>query len=319
MPDVPLAPVISIVTPTYNRAHLLPRTWASVAQQTERDFEWIVVDDGSTDETRAVVLAFDDPRIRYFLQENQGANGARNRGDLEARADYVVYLDSDDELLDEAVLADMLSEIRMARPDIAWISFPLVDGEGRLVSSYPSGGRTELNYVDRVCGQTIRGDFISIYRRDATRIAAWPPFQAVESLRLWRIARHRPSMVVNRPALICHRYRSDNLTSVASVIRRAGDTSNALAQLIDDHASAWKLHCPCRLGHYRFRRATYVALSDSAIRAVPDLLVGFRYGSLGIRAQTFILLAALVFPKQIRRWLFKIWSGLLQQYRTTRL
>ena len=86
---LPMAPTVSIVTPTYNRAHLLPRAWASIARQTETRLEWIVVDDGSTDNTRQVVLAFNDPRIHYIYQHNQGVNEARNRGGLEVRGDYV--------------------------------------------------------------------------------------------------------------------------------------------------------------------------------------------------------------------------------------
>ena len=73
---LPMAPTVSIVTPTYNRAHLLPRAWASIARQTETRLEWIVVDDGSTDNTRQVVLAFNDPRIHYIYQHNQGENEA---------------------------------------------------------------------------------------------------------------------------------------------------------------------------------------------------------------------------------------------------
>ena len=81
-------PVVSIVTPTYNRAHLLPRVWASLVRQTETNFEWIVVDDGSSDDTREVVLWFNDPCIHYVHQENRGAIEARNRGDSKVRADY---------------------------------------------------------------------------------------------------------------------------------------------------------------------------------------------------------------------------------------
>ena len=132
-------PAVSIVTPTYNRAHLLPRVWASIVRQTETNFEWIVVDDGSSDDTREVVLGFNDPRIHYVHQENRGVNEARNRGDSKVRADYVVYLDSDDELLHETTLAEMLSEVRVAHPKIAWVGFTVVDAEGRSLFPPPAG------------------------------------------------------------------------------------------------------------------------------------------------------------------------------------
>ena len=252
---LPMAPTVSIVTPTYNRAHLLPRAWASIARQTETRLEWIVVDDGSTDNTRQVVLAFNDPRIHYIYQHNQGENEARNRGGLEVRGDYVVYLDSDDEVLNETTLAEMLSEIRATRPEIAWVAFTVVDQEGRTDLSHVSANRIEANYIDTVCGNVFRGDFFRIYKKDVVQMAPWPPYRGLEGLRHWRLARQRPGLVVNRPAYIYYRDVDDQLTGAASAIRRAGDMAAAIGELIVDHKVAWEQHCPCQLGKYHFYRA----------------------------------------------------------------
>jgi len=93
----------SVIVPTFNRAHLLPRCIESVCRQTFEDFELIVADDGSTDDTREVVerLAGADPRIRYTYQENKGAGDARNLGASLARGQLLTFLDSDDEVLPE--------------------------------------------------------------------------------------------------------------------------------------------------------------------------------------------------------------------------
>lgn len=154
-----MTPSVSIVTPTYNRARLLPRAWASLIGQSEQGFEWIVVDDGSTDNTRDVVEGFNDPRIRYVWQENQGVNGARNRGDREVRAEYIIYLDSDDELLHATILAEMLAEIRATPAEVAWVSFTVVDGERNPGLSHVPADRLETGYLDHVCEQTIWGSF----------------------------------------------------------------------------------------------------------------------------------------------------------------
>lgn len=92
-------PFFSIVIPAYNRADKIGRTLASCLAQTEPDFEIVIVDDGSRDQTRAAVEAVGDARIRYIWQENAGASAARNRGAAEARREYVAFLDSDDEFL----------------------------------------------------------------------------------------------------------------------------------------------------------------------------------------------------------------------------
>jgi glycosyltransferase involved in cell wall biosynthesis len=85
------------VIPTYNRADVLPRAIHSVICQTLTNFELIIVDDGSQDNTREAVNQFSDPRIRYIKQKNQGANAARNHGVRKAAGKYISFLDSDDE------------------------------------------------------------------------------------------------------------------------------------------------------------------------------------------------------------------------------
>ncbi|NKE34797.1 glycosyltransferase [Natronococcus sp. JC468] len=89
----------SIVIPTYNRAPVLGRAIDSALAQTHDDLEVIVVDDGSTDGTDAVVDAYDDDRLAYVATgTNGGANAARNRGIERATGEFVSFLDSDDEL-----------------------------------------------------------------------------------------------------------------------------------------------------------------------------------------------------------------------------
>jgi glycosyltransferase involved in cell wall biosynthesis len=89
------APKVSVVIATYNRAGFLPATLDSVLAQKFHDFEIIVVDDGSTDNTREVLRAYGD-RVRYLYQENRGPSAARNLGARHARAAWIAIQDSDD-------------------------------------------------------------------------------------------------------------------------------------------------------------------------------------------------------------------------------
>lgn len=89
------APEVSVVIATYNRAVFLPETIDSVLQQRFRDFEVIVIDDGSTDNTKGVLRVYGD-QIRYFHQENHGPSAARNLGVRHARAPWIAFQDSDD-------------------------------------------------------------------------------------------------------------------------------------------------------------------------------------------------------------------------------
>ena len=95
-------PTVSVIIPTYNRAHLISRAIKSVLNQTYQDFEVIVVDDGSTDNTEEVIKEFQkkDERIKYVRHEkNKGGSAARNTGIKAAKGKYIAFLDSDDEWL----------------------------------------------------------------------------------------------------------------------------------------------------------------------------------------------------------------------------
>ncbi|NPA36168.1 MAG: glycosyltransferase family 2 protein [Chlorobi bacterium] len=92
-------PVVTVVIPVFNRSAELVRAVKSVLSQTFRDFEIIVVDDGSSEEIEAVCAGFGDERIRYFRIEHKNANAARNKGIAEAKGEYVAMLDADDEFL----------------------------------------------------------------------------------------------------------------------------------------------------------------------------------------------------------------------------
>ena len=88
-------PEVSVIIPTYNRADLVTDAIESVLAQTQTDFEVVVIDDGSTDDTREVLAPYTN-RIRYIPQENRGLAGARNRGIQESGGRHLAFLDSDD-------------------------------------------------------------------------------------------------------------------------------------------------------------------------------------------------------------------------------
>jgi glycosyltransferase involved in cell wall biosynthesis len=100
------APFFTVFTPTYNRAHTLRRVYDSLCAQTLRDFEWLVVDDGSTDNTAKLIADWAksaDFPIRYFKQEHSGKHFAHNLAVREARGQMFVPLDSDDACLPRAL------------------------------------------------------------------------------------------------------------------------------------------------------------------------------------------------------------------------
>ena len=125
-------PLISVVIPAYNYAHLLPRALDSVLGQLHENAELIVVDDGSTDDTLTVIADYKarHPSIQVIAQANAGAAAARNCGIARANGRYVLLLDADDELLSGA-LAALKAEV-LAQPALGMVL-------GAQVSVYPDG------------------------------------------------------------------------------------------------------------------------------------------------------------------------------------
>jgi glycosyltransferase involved in cell wall biosynthesis len=124
--------LVSVVIPTYNRAYILGRAIESVLQQTHRSVEVIVIDDGSTDDTRRLVESFGPP-VRYFYQANSGVSSARNHGLRMARGEFVALLDSDDRWLPWKLAAQV--QLMRSFPELGmiWTDMLAVDAEGRVL------------------------------------------------------------------------------------------------------------------------------------------------------------------------------------------
>ncbi|MDH5537022.1 MAG: glycosyltransferase [Betaproteobacteria bacterium] len=133
-------PVVSVIMPVYNVKPFVGAAVASVLDQTYRDFELIVVDDGSTDGSLSVVLSivrnFRDPRVRLTSQPNRGLAGARNTGIRGARGRYVAFLDSDD-LWEPEKLAAHVRHLESS-PDVGVSYSPseFIDDAGRRLGYY---------------------------------------------------------------------------------------------------------------------------------------------------------------------------------------
>ena len=98
--------MLSIITPTYNRAKELERVYESLKKQTSKDFEWLIIDDGSVDETKIIVKGFlknKNLNINYIYKENGGKPSAYNKGVEIAKGEVLLCLDSDDLLVEDAV------------------------------------------------------------------------------------------------------------------------------------------------------------------------------------------------------------------------
>ncbi|WP_286818608.1 glycosyltransferase family 2 protein [Desulfobacter sp. UBA2225] len=129
-------PLISIVIPLYNKEQYIERTVRSVLAQTYENFELIVVDDGSTDFGPDIVRNILDERLRLVVRKNGGVSAARNTGIHEARADYVAFLDADDEWLPDFLLTvvGLIRDYPAAKTFITNFIIVKPDGSEKIIS-----------------------------------------------------------------------------------------------------------------------------------------------------------------------------------------
>ncbi|MEY2875673.1 MAG: hypothetical protein RLZZ373_3044 [Pseudomonadota bacterium] len=172
-------PEVSIILPTYNRVDVIGRAVASIIQQTHRDWELLVVDDGSTDHTVARLQGL-DPRIRCIRQANQGVAAARNAGIAAAAGRYVAFMDSDDEWRPEFLA--LTTAFLRAHPAEHWIATeshedlgdggaPILHSRTDIASSYHAFARSiGSRSLDLPPGAD--DDYLRVYER-STPVGAW--------------------------------------------------------------------------------------------------------------------------------------------------
>lgn len=174
-------PRLTVFTPTYNRAHTLPRTYASLTCQDCKDFVWLIVDDGSTDDTRALVEAWQMQEhsfeIRYLYKENGGMHTAHNAAYEAIDTELNVCIDSDDCLAPGAV-RNILSKWDSVQKDkYAGIIGLDADFQGNLIGTGFPAGMVETTLSDYYAAGG-RGDKKLVYRTDVIR--QYPPYPVFE-------------------------------------------------------------------------------------------------------------------------------------------
>lgn len=158
-------PKVSVIIPTYNRASIVARAIQSVIAQTSRDWELIVVDDASADDTERVVEAFGDARIRYIRHErNRGQSAAQNTGIAAARGGLVSFLDSDNEWFPGKLEREVaLFESAGERVGMVYTGKVVVDEHGRVL-------RVRIPSVEgKVYEKLLEWDFIGSCSRVSVR------------------------------------------------------------------------------------------------------------------------------------------------------
>lgn len=218
--------MITIFTPTYNRAYILHQLYESLCRQTCKEFEWLVVDDGSSDNTEELVRGFIEEHkitLRYYRQQNGGKHRAINKGVGLARGELFFIVDSDDYLTDDAV-EWVKSEYGNICEDsrFAGLSGCRQTPMGERIGGELPFERRDCNMLDLRMKYGVAGDMAEVYRTDVLRKF---PFVEIEGEKfcpealVWnRIAQEYIMHWVNNGIYVCE-YLPDGLTAHITRIR----------------------------------------------------------------------------------------------------
>lgn len=208
-------PVFTIFTPTYNRAQTLPRLYKSIQNLTVRDFEWVIVDDGSNDGTEALVKQWQTEdnnfSIRYFWQTNQHKKVAFNHGVQKARGKWFVAIDSDDELTPACLEHFQKAWLSISESDherFAGVMGLCVDDQGAIVGDSFPKDPLDASSVELFFDYKIQGEKFSCLRTDILRLFPFPediPDLVPESVVWFRISENYIQRCFNSAVRIYHR------------------------------------------------------------------------------------------------------------------
>lgn len=222
-------PRVSVIIPVYNRAFLIRRALQSVLNQTYRDFEIIVVNDGSTDNLEDTVKSFKDDRIRYFQHnKNRGAPAARNTGIRAAKGEYIAFQDSDDEWLPEKLEKQIIA-FENAKPavGVVYSGFWLIKNDKR---TYMPTKET-LQKEGNIHNELLKGNFVSgvsaIVRRNCFEKTGMFD-ENVPRLQDWelfiRLSKHYEFKYINQPLVLAYSTsesisgKNDNIPKAQEII-----------------------------------------------------------------------------------------------------
>jgi glycosyltransferase involved in cell wall biosynthesis len=213
-------PRVSVVIPTYNYGHLLEQSLESVFAQTYKDYEVILVDDGSTDDTPGIAARYEG-RIRYFRKENGGPSSARNEGIRQARGPLIAFLDSDDlwlphKLAVQTAFADAHPEYGLVYCDLQHVEHDRVIHHSYLHGRGYTCTGSGWKYVD-----LLREGFVFtptvLVRKECFSAAGMHDegLRTCQDLDMWlRIAKLYPFGFIDEP-LVVRQYHGDNSTTNA--------------------------------------------------------------------------------------------------------
>lgn len=208
-------PFLTIFTPTYNRAYILHKCYESLKRQTNKEFNWLIIDDGSSDHTEDLVRAWIDENfisIRYHRQENQGMHGAHNTAYSLIDTELNVCIDSDDYMPDDAVEKIISFWKENGSESVGGIIGLDCDTRGKIIGSELPKDMKTSTLFDLYHKHGVKGDKKLVYRTKFTRKYPYPIYKNEKLVPLsykYFMIDQEVEMLLMNERLVCVEYLPD--------------------------------------------------------------------------------------------------------------
>lgn len=282
--------MITVFTPTYNRAYIIDKLYQSLCQQTCNDFEWLVVDDGSTDNTQELINSYISEKkitIRYIHKKNGGKHTAINLGVKEAKGELFFIVDSDDHLINDAVewikknSQEIINDSRYAGLSGVRISI-----NGNRIGGKFAPSIINCSALDIRNKFNIKGDLAEIYKTDVLRQYPFPVFEnekfVTEALIWNRIATDGYILKYTNKAIYKCEYRDDGLTTQMTKLRKNNPKATAAY-----YSEYYKCHIPTlqkiktAINYWRFAPYNKISflnkVSQIGMKSIYGIPMGYAY------------------------------------------
>ncbi len=242
--------VLSIVTPVYDRPVLLRRAIESVLRQDDGDWEMVIVDDGSRESCAPIVATYAEPRLRLFTHaQNRGISPARKTGVAAARGDWVLLLDSDDELVPQAV-SMVRRRLRTVEDDIGRLAFMfrVAEGGGSPEPALVEGVWDYEGYIRWTASLGGRTNFTNCIRRSTFEELPFADDRSFEDLYHLDFAKRFKTRTYPDVVAVAHAdapVRTSNVRAV-SLLVDAPDSARSHGRLVERHGEAMRRLAPAR-------------------------------------------------------------------------
>ena len=266
-------PKFSILTPTWNRARLLKRVYSGLAAQSYKNFEWIVANDGSTDNTAAIVhqLAAEADFPIIFIQADRHVGKARmdNEAIQKARGELILWCDSDDFFTDQALQRlweDWNSIPKEKREEYAGMTALAATEEGALVNDpFPDITHNDVSWNDLVAVYGVTGDMLLCARADLLKACPFPEVDLYipESV-VWSTLGYRPARLI--PNVLLIKEYQKNGVSCSDTMNYNRGNAYSLATTVKNLRSyhrPWKLRAWSFINFIRYSIHGEISLSNA--------------------------------------------------------